>query len=161
MAKTPAKPKSTKAAKPKAATEKKTTSAKSDPAKKEATAKKKPAAKKATAAKAADPVEKKTTAKKAAPKKATSSRTADPGAELAKQCQQVAAKFENMDGSQYAEIKEKLEWCLGSYNYDKNPAGLVDYGKQAVTKLKEARSEKPRQVPQKLIGDLEKALAKF
>lgn len=160
MAKTPAKPKSPKAAKPAAAKEKKTTSAKTETVKKEPAAKKTPAPKKAAAAKAADTTAK-TTPKKAAPKKTTSSRTTDPGAELAKQCQQVADKFEKMEGDQYNEIKEKLEWCLGSYNYDKNPAGLVDYGRQAVDKLKEARQEKPRQISQKLIDDLEKALAKL
>ena len=98
-----------------------------------------PAAKK-TEAKAATPAKKKPAAKapakKAAPKKAT----ADPGAALVKQCQQVIAKFDKMDGDQYKETKGKLEWCLGSYNYDKNPDGLVKYGKDAVAQLKEARS---------------------
>ena len=142
MTKTTAKSKTTKAEKP---TAKKTT-AKADTAKKKAPAKK-------TAAKATD-------AKKSAPKK-TATRTTDPAANLAKQCQTVIAKFDKMDNGKYTEIKEKLEWCLGSYNYDKNPQGLVDYGKQAVDKLKEARSEKPRSVSQKVIDDLEKALAKF
>ena len=141
MAKTTAKSKTEKATK---TTATKKTAAKAEPAKKKAAPK--------AAAKAP--------AKKAAPKK-TTSRTTDPAANLAKQCQTVAAKFDKMDNGKYNEIKEKLEWCLGSYNYDKNPAGLVDYGKQAVDKLKEARQEKPRQVSQKLIDDLEKALAKF
>ena len=143
MAKTPAKPKT---AKTKEATTKKTASAKSEPAKKKA---------------APEKNETTTTVKKPAAKKTTSARTTDPGAELAKQCQQVATKLEKMEGQQYQEIKEKLEWCLGSYNYDKNPSGLADYGRQAVEKLKEARQEKPRQVSQKLIDDLEKALAKL
>ena len=153
MAKTPAKPK---AAKTTTATEKKTTSTKSEPANKESPAKKKGAPKKAAESKAASAPAKKTTAKKA-----TSSRATDPGAELAKQCQQVAAKLDKMEGQQFQEIKEKLEWCLGSYNYDKNPAGLADYGKQAIEKLKEARQENSRQISQKMIDDLEKALAKF
>ena len=158
MAKTPAKPK---AAKSTTATEKKKTSAKSEPAKKESAAKKKPAPKKTAAPKASATPAKKAAPKKPAAKKPTSSRTTDPGAVLAKQCQEVAAKLDKLDGQQYNEIKEKLEWCLGSYNYDKNPAGLADYGRQAAEKLKEARKEKPRQVSQKLIDDLEKALSKF
>ena len=123
-----------------------------------------PAAKKTTA-KATEPAKKKAAAKapakKPAAKKTTAAKTTDPGAELVKLCQQVVAKFDKMDGGQYDETKGKLEWCLGSYNYDKNPAGLVEYGNKAVAQLKEARAEKPRQVPQKLIDDLEKALAKF
>ena len=150
MAKTTAKPKSDKAAKPAAAAPKKTTSPK------KATPAKETAAKKAaTKPKVAS------TTKKAAPKKAAAPRATDPAATLAKQCQQVAAKFDKLEDGKYTEIKEKLEWCLGSYNYDKNPAGLADYGKQAVEKLKEARQEKPRQISQKLIDDLEKALAKI
>ena len=154
MAKTPAKPK---AAKTTTATEKKKTSAKSDPAKKESPAKKKAAPKKAVTSKTTATPAKKTPAAK----KPAASRATDPGAELAKQCQQVATKLDKMEGHQFHEIKEKLEWCLGSYNYDKNPAGLADYGKQAVEKLKEARQEKPRQISQKLIDNLEEALAKF
>lgn len=143
MAKTPAKPKSDKAAKTTAAATKKTTTTKKETAPKKAAPK----------AKDDGP------AKKAASKKASRSSSADPGAALAKQCQQVATKLDKIEGDKYAEIKEKLEWCLGSYNYDKNPAGLADYGKQAVEKLKEARQEKPRQISQKLIDDLEKALS--
>ena len=150
MAKTTAKSKTTKTDKP--ATDKKTSAAKAD------SAKKKPAAKKTSSE--TGTATKKAPAKKAATNK-TGSRTTDPGAALAKQCQQVADKFAKMDDGKYTEIKEKLEWCLGSYHYDKNPDGLVNYGKQAVDKLKEAREEKPRSVSQKVIDDLEKALAKF
>ena len=130
----------------------KTTAAKSDAAKKTTATK--------TAAKAAP---KKSAAKtSSAPKKtATKKSTADPAAELAKQCQQAATKFEKMEDGKYAEIQEKLEWCIGSYNYDKNPAGLAEYGKQALDRLKQAREEKPRNISQKLIDDLEKAVSKF
>lgn len=130
----------------------KTTSDKSDGAKKAAAPK--------TTAKAAS---KKAPAKaSSAPKKAaTKKSTADPAAELAKQCQQAATKFEKMEDGKYAEIKEKLDWCIGSYNYDKNPAGLADYGKQALDHLKQAREEKPRQISQKLIDDLQEAINKF
>lgn len=133
----------------------KTTAAKSDSSKKESTSK---AA--ATTGKAAS---KKETGKAggASKKDATKKSTADPAAELAKQCQQVATKFEDMEDSKYAEIKGKLEWCVGSYNYDKNPAGLAEAGKQALDHLKQAREEKPRKVSQKAIDDLEKALSKF
>ncbi len=127
----------------------KTTAAKSETAKKTPTPK--------TAAKAAP---NKSTG--SAPKKTTTRKsTVDPAAELAKQCQQAATKFEKMEDGKYTEIQEKLEWCIGSYNHDKNPAGLADYGKQALDHLKQAREEKPRKISQKLIDDLEKAVSKF
>lgn len=111
-------------------------------------------AKKETATKA-------TASRKAAPKRAVTKKAADPAAELSKQCQLAAGKFNKLEDGKYTEIKEKLEWCIGSYNYDKNPAGLTEYGKQALDHLKQAREEKPRKVSQKLIEDLEKALSKF
>ncbi|MGB3778663.1 MAG: hypothetical protein WA960_09925 [Tunicatimonas sp.] len=126
----------------------KTTAAKSDTAKKTSTTK--TAAKKAPAKASSAP-------KKAATKKST----ADPAAELAKQCQQAATKLEKMEDDKYAEIQGKLEWCIGSYNYDKNPAGLAEYGKQALDHLKQAREEKPRKISQKVIDDLEKAVSNF
>lgn len=130
---------------------------------------KKPAAKKSAAKpeEAQASAAKAETPKKAAPKKAASTTpkatkaSADPGASLAKKCEEAVAKFDKLGDSKYNELKEKLEWCLGSYNHDKNPAGLVEYGRKAVDMLKEARNEKPKQVSQKLIDDLEKALAKF
>jgi hypothetical protein len=134
------------------------TSTKSSTAKEKAPKKaaaKSDAAKKESASKAT------ATGKAASKKAATKKSSADPAAELAKQCQQAATKLESMEDGKYAEIKEKLEWCVGSYNYDKNPAGLAEYGKQALDQLKQAREEKPRKISQKLIDDLEKAVSKF
>ena len=108
------------------------------------------------------PATKKTTTKASADKpakKATTKKAADPVANLAQKCQEAATKLEKMEGQQYQEVKEKIEWCLGSYNYDKNPEGLKEYGQKAADVLKEARQEKPRQVSQKLIDDLEKAVS--
>ena len=149
MAKTPAK---SSTAKDKAA---KTSAAKSE------TAKKGPASKAAAPRKPASAKKEPTKANSAPKKAATKKSAADPAAELAKQCQEAASKFEKMEDGKYTEIKEKLAWCIGSYNYDKNPAGLTEYGKQALDHLKQAREEKPRKISQKLIDGLENALSKF
>lgn len=124
------------------------------------TAKKETAPKKPAAAKAPAAATKKAApAKKAAPKKAAPS--VDPALKLEKVCKDAAAKFQKLDGEKYKEIKEKLEWCIGSYNYDKNPEGLVQYGSQAADLLKEVRKESPKKVSKKLVDDLDKALAGF
>lgn len=118
-----------------------------------------------TAKKAA--AKKTTTAKKAAdPKGATATPKAgragaDPAGTLVKKCEEAASKFEKIGDAKYNDIKEKLKWCIGSYKHDKNPSGLVEYGRKAADSLKEARAKKPRQVSQKLIDDLEKAVAKI
>jgi hypothetical protein len=129
-------------------------------AKKESAPKKGPVSAKSTdAPKKAAPVKKAAPAKKAAPKKATAK--SDPALKLEKACKDAAAKFQSLDGEKYKEIQEKLEWCIGSYNYDKNPEGLVQYGSQASNLLKEARKENPKKVSKKLVDDLDKALAGF
>lgn len=114
------------------------------------------AEKKSAAAKAATP-------EKSAPKKTAAKPKAntDPAENLLKKCQEAATKFDKMEDPRYQDIKEKLEWCIGSYSHDKNPVGLVEYGQKAVDVLKEVRADKPKQVPQKLVDDLEKALAKM
>ncbi|WPP52332.1 hypothetical protein [Catalinimonas niigatensis] len=147
----------------------KSTTAKESAPKKAAPAKDATSEKKATPAKKAEPVasaapekkaapaKKEATAKKAAPKKAAAK--SEPASKLEKACKDAVAKFQKMEGDQYKDILEKLEWCIGSYNYDKNPEGLVQYGKQASDLLKKARKENPKKVSQKLVEDLDKALA--
>lgn len=149
----------------------KSTTAKESAPKKAAPAKDATSEKKATPAKKAEPVasaapekkaapaKKEATAKKAAPKKAAAK--SEPASKLEKACKDAVAKFQKMEGDQYKDILEKLEWCIGSYNYDKNPEGLVQYGKQASDLLKEARKENPKKISQKLVEDLDKALAEF
>ncbi len=119
----------------------------------------KAAAEKKPAAAKADPSAEKAKPKKAATKSKASS--ADPAEALVNKCQEVADKLDKMQDPKYTEIKEKLVWCLGSYKHDQNPAGLVEYGSKAVDALKEAREEKPKQVSQKFIDDLQKAIAKM
>lgn len=137
----------------------KSTTAKESAPKKAAPAKDATSEKKAAPAKKAEPSKNAAPAKKAAPKKTAA--TSEPASKLEKACKDAVAKFQKMEGDKYKDILEKLEWCIGSYNYDKNPEGLVQYGKQASELLKEARKEKPKQVPQKLVDDLDKALAAF
>lgn len=121
------------------------------------TAKKAAAKKTATAKKAADPK-----GATATPKASKAGRAGtDPAGTLVKKCEEAASKFEKIGDAKYNDIKEKLEWCIGSYKHDKNPSGLVEYGRKAADSLKEARAKKPRQVSQKLIDDLEKAVAKI
>ncbi len=79
---------------------------------------------------------------------------------LEKSCKEALAKLEALGNDKHKELREKLAWCLGSYEYDKNPDGLVEQGKAALKELKKVKKDKPRQVSKKLIDDLEKATAK-
>ncbi|MCS7005286.1 MAG: hypothetical protein NZM38_08170 [Cytophagales bacterium] len=86
--------------------------------------------------------------------------TFEQNEKLAKVCSDVQAKFEkiNADG-RFNDIISKLEYVIVSYHADKNPVGLFEIGEMALRQLKAYKEEKPKQVAQKLIDDLEKALS--
>lgn len=55
-------------------------------------------------------------------------------------------------------LQAELEWCLGSYRFDKNPAGLYETAERALVVLNAEKAKKTKGVTSKLIGDLEKAV---
>ncbi|WP_089239489.1 hypothetical protein [Belliella buryatensis] len=54
------------------------------------------------------------------------------------------------------QLQEELTWCLGSYEYDQNPVGVIEKSSKALELLKSKREEHARAVSKKLIEDLEK-----
>jgi hypothetical protein len=56
------------------------------------------------------------------------------------------------------QLQQDIEWCLGSYRYDKNPAGLFEMTERALQVLIAAKERKAKGVTSKLIGDIEKVL---
>jgi hypothetical protein len=56
------------------------------------------------------------------------------------------------------QLQQDIEWCLGSYRYDNNPAGLFEMAERALPVLVAAKERKAKGVTSKLIGDIEKAL---
>jgi hypothetical protein len=56
------------------------------------------------------------------------------------------------------QLQSELEWCLGSYRFDRNPSGLILVAGRALTVLNDEKAKKTKGVTAKLIGDLEKAL---
>lgn len=73
-------------------------------------------------------------------------------------CKEAFLCFQKIGDPDYSEIQSKLEFVVGSYDYDKNPVGLYEVGSIAVKKLKEVKSKYQRKVSKQLISDLEKHL---
>jgi hypothetical protein len=71
-------------------------------------------------------------------------------------CEAATQVFAKLNKEEYAELQSKLEYCIGSYDYDKNPSGLYEYGKIALDELKAFKAQNPRKVNMKVISDLEK-----
>jgi hypothetical protein len=54
------------------------------------------------------------------------------------------------------QLQADLEWCIGSYQADKNPTGLYEMVRRSVAVFKDNKATKG--VTAKLISDLEKAV---
>ena len=73
-------------------------------------------------------------------------------------CEAASQVLAKLNKDEYNDLQSKLEYCIGSYDYDKNPVGLVEYGEIAIRELKAFKAQNPRKVNQKIIKDLEKNL---
>lgn len=60
----------------------------------------------------------------------------------------------NIDGG----LQSELQWCLGSFYHDGNPAGLYVMAKRAVAAFTVEKANKTKGVTAKLIDDIEKAI---
>ena len=73
-------------------------------------------------------------------------------------CEEAVGVFTKLNNKEQTEIKSKLEYCIGSYDHDKNPVGLFKYGEIALDELKSFKKQFPRKVNKKVITNLEKYL---
>lgn len=71
-------------------------------------------------------------------------------------CEQVLVKLQSLNIEHG--LQADIQWCIGSYRYDKNPIGLYQMLERALTVLKNQRTKNARSVAVKLINDIEKAL---
>jgi len=73
-------------------------------------------------------------------------------------CLQSAETFKKLNHQKYAELQAKLEYVVGSYDFDKNPVGLYEIGNLALPILTKLKEEDTKKVTKKLLTQLEKAL---
>lgn len=107
---------------------------------------------KASAKKTTETAEKAPVVRKPSAKKVTS-----PADLIEKTCQAALAKLKELNAE--PQLQADIEWCLGSYSYDKNPVGLFQVAKRSLEVFKEMQAKKVKGVTAKFTGDMEKALA--
>jgi hypothetical protein len=73
-------------------------------------------------------------------------------------CELALQAFRKFNHTDFTDIISKLEFCIGSYNFDSNPSGLVEYGHKALSILKEIKKKHPRKVSKELLTALEESL---
>jgi hypothetical protein len=83
----------------------------------------------------------------------------DQNEKLRDSCNKAYLCFKKINDPADTAIQSKLEFVIGSYDFDKNPIGLYEIGKLALPILKKIKIKSPRKVTKQLITDLEKSLA--
>jgi hypothetical protein len=73
-------------------------------------------------------------------------------------CELAIQAFRKLKQTDFDDIISKLEYCIGSYNFDKNPSGLVEYGFKALEMLREVKKKHPKKVTAVVIRSLEESL---
>ena len=86
-----------------------------------------------------------------APKKTTSKTVS-----IEKACEVSLAKLKELNIDEG--LQSEIQWCLGSYANDKNPAGLYVMAKRALAIFSVELASKSKGVTAKLVSDLEKAI---
>jgi hypothetical protein len=80
---------------------------------------------------------------------------------LRNNCESALTALRKLNDPDTTELQSKLEWCIGSYDHDKNPTGLVEYGSVTLQTLKDIKKEYPRKINKKVIEGIEKSLAEI
>jgi hypothetical protein len=103
--------------------------------------------KKETMAKSpAKTAEKKVAVKKAAPK----------AVEIDKVAETILAKLKALDIEH--QLQADIEWCIGSYNYDKNPSGLQEAAAAALPVFKQELAKKTKGITAAFVSSIEKII---
>lgn len=80
---------------------------------------------------------------------------------LRNECQNALNTFQKLNLSETSDLQANLSWCIGSYDHDKNPAGLAAFGVQALEALNRIKAKNPKKVTKKLIDGLDAAIRNF
>jgi hypothetical protein len=56
------------------------------------------------------------------------------------------------------QLQADIEWCLGSYRHDRNPAGLYEMAEKAFGLFKTEQAKKTKGITSKLVGEVEQVL---
>jgi hypothetical protein len=90
-------------------------------------------------------------------KKAVKTKVAKPAADIGKVSEVILEKLKELGIEE--QLQADLAWCIGSYQHDGNPVGLIENAGRALEVLKAAHATKTKGITAKLIKDIEEAIA--
>ena len=77
------------------------------------------------------------------------------GEKLKNACKAALLAFQKLGNAEFDDIRSKLEFVIGSYEFDKNPVGLYEFGEKALKALNDVKKKNPKKISKKIISDLE------
>ena len=80
---------------------------------------------------------------------------------LKEACVEAISAIDKTKEADFALVKSKLEYVIGSYEFDKNPVGLHEIGKKAYADLVEYKDANPKKVTKKSLDFISKAIKSF
>ena len=73
-------------------------------------------------------------------------------------CLEATKVLTKLKLNEFNKLQANLEYCIGSYDFDKNPSGLYEYGELAIKELKKFKDQNPRKINKKIIANMENNL---
>jgi len=73
-------------------------------------------------------------------------------------CKAALLALKKLGNSGYDDLISKLHFVIGSYEFDKNPVGLYEFGEKALKVLNDVKKKSPKKISKKVIDDLEASL---
>ena len=95
--------------------------------------------------------------KKPAPAKKAAAKTRSVSVSIEQSCENVLKTLQTLGLD--PQLQADLEWCLGSYRADQNPAGLYEMAGRALVLFTAEKKKKTKGITAKVVSDLEKAVA--
>lgn len=80
---------------------------------------------------------------------------------LRNECQNALEALQKLNIPDTTELQAKLAWCIGSYDFDRNPSGLSEFGGMALKELNRFKEKNPRKVTKKMIDGLDSAIRNY
>lgn len=80
---------------------------------------------------------------------------------LRDRCQDAHDVFVKLNDEHFEDIRSRLEYVIGSYDFDKNPVGLHEMGMMASKEMKTYKKANPRKINKKVIERLDSAIRNY
>lgn len=80
---------------------------------------------------------------------------------LKEACSEAIAAIDKAKATEFLDIRSKLVYVIGSYEFDQNPIGLHEIGKLALQNLETLKEANPKKVTKKTVDTIQKALAAY